>query len=193
MIFGIIGDCGCGKTLLMTMMLHGKSQKKSAIFANYGLTFPFTKLTDDFFKDYSALPIFDCAVGMDEISVYYSSRGAMCKRNKHMSKFIVQTRKRNVNLYYTAQQASLVDVRIRNNTDYYIYPKMFIRDKKGKILNKSPTYRYKEDSGHELFIIVETVKKADGPAKAVRRVLRHVERQIEMYDTYQIIDFTEED
>ena len=194
MIYGIVGDCGSGKTLLMTILARIKQQKGQEIYSNYKLNFPFKKLTSKFFNNYKDFPIIKAVVLFDELSLFYSSRRSMSKHNQKLKPFILQTRKRSLELYYTAQQLLLVDVNIRDNTDGIYYPSMIVRRKiKGKyfIFHKTETYEYKKRD--DLYLIYHYYKCADGGLKLMYGKRIKVNKFFDLYDTNEIIDFEEEE
>ena len=60
------------------------------------------------------------AIGIDEFHIFCDSRIAASKRNRLISYFALQTRKRNVSLYFTTQFLDQVDKRLRRLVDYRI-------------------------------------------------------------------------
>lgn len=134
MIIGIIGKRGSGKTLTMAKEIAELVRKGRTVYTNFHISKePFTKkqqeriklVSDDFFKNYKDMKLYNCGVFLDEIYVYIDSRTSMSKRNKIMSYFFNQTRKRDVDLYYTTQFLHQVDRRLRSNTEMFIFPKLF--------------------------------------------------------------------
>lgn len=118
MIVGIQGGLGSGKTVLMTRYLIKDYQLDRNIYANYGLNI----------IDYSTLKIRDLldnkvnlqnvSVGIDEFTVFADCRRSMS--NTIITYFILQTRKRNVCLYYTTQDFSMMDKRILRHTNLFV-------------------------------------------------------------------------
>lgn len=135
MIVAFIGGIGSGKTLSMTKRLYEDHQEGNSIISNYLLKFgkkaDIKYLDKEFFDDYSKseLNLNRCSVAIDEAHVFVDSRRAMSTRNKLFTKFITQSRKRSVNLYYTTQESTIetfrfsgqVDLRLRKLTDYMIF------------------------------------------------------------------------
>lgn len=120
MITGIVGPFGSGKTLLMANRLFRRYLQGMAIYTNFATNFPAKPLQAiDLVKMSQNLN--DCGMGIDEIHVLIDSRNSMTEANKLISYFILQTRKRNVYLFYTTQDEMQVEKRLRRNTDYWVY------------------------------------------------------------------------
>lgn len=177
MIIGIIGGMGTGKTLTMTYYLYKDYLNKRKIFANYMLNFKFEKLNKTFFQNYaeSKFNLIKSSIGLDELHVFLDSRSAMAKKNKMMTKFITQSRKRDVDLYYTTQDISFetfhrsgqVDLRLRKLTD------MLILCNYKKIKNKH--------------YVINTILFN---GRRTKKVINATEI-LSKYNTYEIIDFNE--
>jgi len=119
MIVGIDGGLGAGKTALMTSFLHEDMRKGFDVRANYGLNFkhkPFNVL--ELLENKPNLK--DISIGIDEITVFMDCRRSTSKMNTLISYFILQSRKRNVTLYYTTQDFNMVDLRLVNHTHIQI-------------------------------------------------------------------------
>lgn len=169
MIIAITGSMGSGKTLLTTALAYQYYNQGSVIYANYGLKFPYKplKMEDisncDF--DYSnALLIFD------EIHLFMDSRTSASKKNRIISYFITQSRKRNIVLIYTTQQSHQIDKRLRSNTDYFI-----------SCENLSP-----KNSKEDVFI-KWTLNDMDQHRKTF---VFKADPFFNLYDTHQMIDFS---
>jgi hypothetical protein len=124
MIIGIEGGLGSGKTLLMTRYLVKDFKKGIPINANYGLKkIKYEPL--DVMKilelDKDKVNLDDLSLAIDEITVFMDCRTSMRKMNRFISYFILQTRKRNVTLYYTTQDFDMVDLRLINHTDIRVF------------------------------------------------------------------------
>jgi Zonular occludens toxin (Zot) len=106
----------------MTGRTYNRYRRGFSVMSNYGLKFPHDKL-DAKRLVHMGTDLQNCVMALDEIHVLIDSRSSMSERNKMLSYFILQTRKRNVVLFYTTQDRSQVDVRLRRNTDYFVYCK----------------------------------------------------------------------
>lgn len=157
MIVGIIGGIGSGKTLTMTKLLFDDYKKGYDIFTNFGIKFEqfdkelekhgvVNKLDNEFFENYakSKFNIINSTVAIDEAHVFIDSRRAASPRNKVFSKFITQSRKRSVDLYYTTQDKSTfhfetsgqVDLRLRKLTDYIVFCSLYSINGKVFVVNE---------------------------------------------------------
>jgi len=128
MIIGIEGGLGSGKTLYMTKCLSDDSKNGYYVKANYGLNFEHDKL--DVLELMESSPeLQDVAIGLDEITVFMDCRKSVSKMNRLISYFILQTRKRNVSLYYTTQDFNMVDLRLINHTHIQVIcEKLYMSD-----------------------------------------------------------------
>ena len=149
MIVGIIGKRGCGKTLTMAKTVDEMLKKGKTVYTNFNIDKKAINkryhkqlflLDNDFFKNYKDFKLYNCALFIDEIYVYIDSRTSGSKRNRLWSYFINQTRKRDVDLYYTTQFFRQVELRLRENTEYFIYPQVIKQDKRILIANKIYSY-----------------------------------------------------
>lgn len=126
-IYAVIGGIGSGKTLTATYLCYKGCLNGRKIYTNIGFRFKSEKLSKSFFTNYSesGKQINDCIVFLDEAYIYLDSRMGMTEMNKTLSYFILQTRKKNVTLIITTQHIGQVDLRLRNNLDGIIYPKLY--------------------------------------------------------------------
>lgn len=134
MIIGIEGGIGTGKTVLMTRYLKQDEKKGHNIYSNYKLkNMKFTlidmsKILDMHDNEFN---LTNCSLGIDEITVFADCRKSGSKLNRLISYFILQSRKRNVDIYFTTQNLNLIDFRLLDYMDFQIYcQKVF--DKSGK-------------------------------------------------------------
>ncbi len=133
MIVGIIGKRGCGKTITMAKTVDDMLKKGKTIYTNFHINKKaidkkyhnkINLLDAEFFKNYKDFKLYNCALFLDEIYVYIDARSSMSKRNRLWSYFINQTRKRDVDLYFTTQFFRQVELRLRENTEYFIFPQV---------------------------------------------------------------------
>lgn len=121
-ITGFVGDMGSGKTLYMTIKGYEKARKGHKVLTNYGVMYDHQKLNaarlEEMGKDLQ-----DCVILGDEFHIVVDSRNSMKGRNKIISYFILQTRKRGVHLMFTTQDAGQVDLRLRRMVDYWVHCK----------------------------------------------------------------------
>lgn len=120
-IVAIEGGLGSGKTLLMTRYLVKDQASGRKVFANYGLRGIEHEKLDMVKLVRNELDLQNASVGVDEFTLYADSRSSM--GNKLISYFVLQTRKRNVCLYFTTQNLNMIDRRVREHTQIFIYCK----------------------------------------------------------------------
>lgn len=121
MLIGICGSLGSGKTLYMTRCLYKEWLKNDEreIATNYKLNgiphrYIYAKELFDMKKTLS-----DMILGIDEMHIFLDCRSS--GKNKEMTHFILQTRHLGMNLYFTTQDISQVDVRLRRMLDILVY------------------------------------------------------------------------
>jgi hypothetical protein len=121
---------GNGKTLSMTyyLLMDYIKQNKNC-FSNHYISFP--KRKNQIAKQANSEEIFNiifddeldnCSVGLDELPIYMNSLDNDRDKIKFATKFIYQSRKKRINIYYTAQRQMDVHIRIRQQTDMTIIP-----------------------------------------------------------------------
>jgi hypothetical protein len=123
MLIGICGPIGSGKTLFMTRCLYKEKLQRpeTEIVTNY-------KLVNIPFRYINANDLFDIKnqikntnIGIDEFHIFLDSRSFMKSSNQQITHFILQTRHLGVNLYFTTQDISQVDIRLRKQLDFLAY------------------------------------------------------------------------
>jgi len=116
MIIGLVGNVGGGKSLLETIFLVDDYLAGRKIIANYQINFEHTPFSLD-----KMLVMNHCSLALDEIHVgLMDSRTPASKVNRLMSYIITQSRKRDCDIYYTAQINGLADLRMRYLANYRI-------------------------------------------------------------------------
>ncbi len=182
MIVGIIGKRGCGKTITMAKTVMDMLEKGKTIYTNFHLNkkaipkkyhSKIHLLDAEFFKNYKNFKLYNCALFLDEIYIYIDSRSSMSKRNRLWSYFINQTRKRGVDLYFTTQFFRQVELRLRENTEIFIFPQIVKHENKIIIINKIYSYG-------------DNLKRI-----GIERFIGN--DYYDVYDTDEIISFDEED
>lgn len=119
MITGVFGGVGDGKTILNTVMTLDIAHTRDdyEIYANYTIHNPKVKritpleMLDINPEENRAL------INLDEAYAWLESRMSLSSLNKIMSWIVFQHRKRNMDILYTAQLTSSVDIRLRGLTD----------------------------------------------------------------------------
>lgn len=122
MIIGIEGAIGSGKTIQMVRLLKKDSEAGNDTLTNFKTTFskPLNVL-DILEKNKTHENINNVSVGIDEITVFMDCRRSSSKMNLLLSYFVLQTRKKNVQLYYTTQDLNMIDIRLFKHTDVVVF------------------------------------------------------------------------
>lgn len=116
MICSISGAMNSGKTLYMTYLLFKAYLRGKTILSNYDLNFPHFKMNKDFLikmsqeKDYV---LENTCIGLDELWLWLDSRKS--QENAVMTYFFLQSSKDDIEIYFTAQENTQTDIRLRHN------------------------------------------------------------------------------
>jgi hypothetical protein len=118
-IVGIFGLQGTGKTMLMTYFGKRDYDSGKKIYSNYHLK------NIDYDPIDSLHSINNMRNGVflaDELWLWLFSRISQSRINKELMKLVMLNRKRDLDIYYTAQLSRSVDVMLREVTQFFIYP-----------------------------------------------------------------------
>jgi hypothetical protein len=119
MLVGIIGSLGSGKTTTLIYIACRKSKHGIPIYANFHLRGIHYKYVE------SPSTLRDISRGVflgDELWIWADCRLSLTELNRFIGDIAIMSRKRGLDIYYTAQMRGLLDIRIRGVTDVYIYP-----------------------------------------------------------------------
>jgi hypothetical protein len=116
LVVGFKGLKGSGKTLAMTLFIYMEYLRGKKVYTNYEVSFPHELIDVQKLVELD-IELQNSVIAIDELHMICDSRRSSKKQNILMSYFILQSRHRSVNFYYTTQFDRQVDVRIRENTD----------------------------------------------------------------------------
>ena len=134
LVIGIKGIKGSGKTLLLTWLLYKDYVLGKKIYTNFEVFFPHEII--DIQKMVTLnVDLQNAVIGIDELHMICDSRRSGKKQNILMTYFVLQSRHRSVNFYYTTQHDGQVDKRIRENTDMNMICENLYIDSDGDGLN----------------------------------------------------------
>lgn len=134
MIYGFVGTYddlynkglrGNGKTLTVTNYLYEDYLEGRLIYTNYYTSFSNVMDTQKiveliFNSDINKFQ--NVSIGIDEIQLILNSIGTKGKALKFIMNLIAQSRKRNVDIYYTTQRFLDIHKRLRTQTDMIFEP-----------------------------------------------------------------------
>lgn len=170
MIIGFIGSMGSGKTLTMVKYAFTYHKSGYKVYSNIKLRFPY--------DEYSLQGLLDLTENnkdlkksvllLDEAHIFIDSRNSVSKKNKIISYFLLQTRKKGCHLFYTTQRFHQIDKRLRDNTD---------------ILIKCYTKTTKKGEKYTLNII-NTFKD---DCLVTKKYLYESKKYYKLYDTYEVV------
>lgn len=123
LIVGIFGELGCGKTLLLSLLGKYFYDLGYRIYANYHFALAHELITD--LNQLKNIDIkYNSVFLFDELYVSADARQHGTEQNIELSKWILQSRKKKVSLFYTAQYIRLVEQRIRMITQILLKPEI---------------------------------------------------------------------
>lgn len=119
MIVSLEGVQGCGKTTLGTILCYEEHREAGRrVISNQHLNFPFDKFSLEWFLEHVAdHELEHCVLFLDEMYQIADSRSSQSKLNKLFTYFVVQTRKRDVDLYIATHHLDHIDLRLRRAVD----------------------------------------------------------------------------
>lgn len=122
MLIAITGAIGSGKTLYMTRCLYREKMKNYdvRIITNYNVNFEHETIDAKELFDLKTT-LKNSKLGIDEMHIFMDCRDSLKMTNKKMTHFILQTRHLGVDLYFTTQDISQVDIRLRRMIDYLVH------------------------------------------------------------------------
>ena len=122
MILGYVGNIGSGKTLSMVKKAYEQYKRGKTIYSNFVLNFPYIPLTLDKLLSMKEKnhDLTNAVVLLDEAHIYLDSRRSASKVNVILSYFVLQSRKKSCDIYFTTQFIGQVDKRLRDPSHAYI-------------------------------------------------------------------------
>ena len=137
MLIGIEGGLGSGKSAIMVKYLNvDKHKYNKHIMCNIGLEGMEYEPIDVYkLLEYEEgnTSLYDITLGIDELTVFADCRTSMSKRNRVLSYLVLQSRKRNVDVYYTTQDLQMIDFRIVDHTPITVHAEKLFNKKNEEI------------------------------------------------------------
>ena len=171
MLYGYFGIVGSGKTLGAVIQAYQAFRQGRTVYSTMPLNFEHVPVRD--VEDF--VPCREGFLLADELWIVADSRLSMSARNKLLSLILLRSRKLDLDIAYTEQHYTQVDVRVRANTHFFVSSQVFpmfssLRDARA----------YREAGGE--FTLDQTVWDGDGELVCRRRI-SHVEQFFNLYDT----------
>lgn len=178
MIIGIEGFLGDGKTVYMARCLKKDFQHGRKIYANFKLnTIEYEKLNiNDFLCSEDSAKFHNCTIGIDEITLFMDCRRSSRKENIAISTLLRQSRKRDLDIYYTCQNLDETDLRlVRYTSIFVIAQRLFAKYNDGKM---------REMEHYRNYTIIDARKRKDN----ITRFNLDISKYYDDYDTNEIIE-----
>ena len=128
MIHLVIGKQGSGKTLFLVKKAYEYYKAGFTIYSNVHLNFPYKKLN---YKDIINCKLDNGVVILDEVHLLLPARNSMSTRNREIcDSFLSMVRKKKLIIYGTTQTERKVDIRFREEKDFFYMCRKFAFVKK---------------------------------------------------------------
>jgi hypothetical protein len=121
MLMGVFGNLGSGKTMLLTVFaLRLVERGDYEVYANYTIRHPkIRKITPLELININPLEKRALLI-LDEVYAWLDSRVSTSTLNRYLSWIILQSRKRNMDIIYSAQLLRLPDIRLKELSDIIV-------------------------------------------------------------------------
>jgi len=181
MIHLILGRQGGGKTILAVAKAYEKYLEGKTIYSNVALNFPYQQIK---YKDIVNCKLNNGIVLLDEIHLLLPARNSMSKTSREICDgFLSMVRKKNLEIYGTTQTERKVDVRFREETDYYYKVKKFVFNARTK---KWIEVLHNQDFSKDIPVIIQAeVLETFNDNTACISIIAN--KYYTMFDTLQII------
>lgn len=177
MLIGIIGNIGSGKTILAVRYAKKDNENGKNIISNIKLVgIPYKSFSIEDFLDnkYNEL-LTNATVILDELTMYMDCRLGSSKQNLLMGYLVLQSRKRDIDIYATMQSLDLVDFkRFVKYLNIIIFCKKMYIEQNNKI---------KELETHREYTILEMDKQRDNTTQFTMDIRPY----FKYYDTNEIV------
>lgn len=133
-----VGLTGSGKTLSMVRYLYEDYLKGYKIYSNIPLSFSHTLIDSKTLQGWSTndTQLKNASIGLDEGYLLFDSRRSGSKKSLKMTYFLLQSRKKQVNVLVTAQTFGSVDKRLRQNLHLMIECQFVLKGNAGIVINE---------------------------------------------------------
>lgn len=188
MIIGFEGGLGSGKTVGMVRYIKQDYDDGVPIMSNmplYDIEYQPLIMENLLNDEKGDCELYDVTICIDEITVYADCRLSTTKGNRIFSYFVLQTRKKNVDLYYTTQDFDMVDLRLYNHTHIQVICEMIFPDEEPDLAVK-----YGIDKKHgcikdvRRYCIIDIRNRAK---PKINRIIVRISDYYDMYDTDKTI------
>lgn len=205
MLIGFIGGRGSGKTLSLIKYVLARYRSGFDIYTNIAIRFPkekgcgkvYSLNFNEFIKRFKCknYQMKNCVIVLDELHVFIDSRRSNSPRNILFNKFVTQSRKRSVDVYYTTQDTNIqsfllcgqVDLRTRKWTDEIIFSETVTKFSNGKMIKNCQDMI--DPDKDKMYVVNKTYNKS-GVCLNKQAYLGN--QFFEYYDSDEIVDMFED-
>lgn len=149
MIFSVQGLPGAGKTSFLTAFLYILHKRGYKIYSNYHLKFDYTSIYE--IESFLDIPFGKSIVAGDELWRELDARNSNSIVNRLLSDEVMQLRKRECHFIDTKQINRLMDVRVREITNYKIEPEIVLWYEEKPVLSKVKITNVRTNKSHNTY------------------------------------------
>lgn len=189
MIYLVLGLQNSGKTLFCVNECFKEQRKGKIIFSNIHLNFRHHYLNKNELLEFAQKEAPENSVFLlDEFCILFDSARALSKANLLISYFLIQTSKKDITIYITAQTIGQVFKRIRENAHFLVEcQRVYIMDKK---IYEIVTENRLIDTNN-LYIKAKIMKRDFYNFKRYKIMFINVEKAINLYNTRERVFYSE--
>jgi hypothetical protein len=177
MIIGIEGFLGDGKTIFMVRCALRDFKKGRKIYANFklkGIEYQFLNISD-FLNTENSEKYKNASLFIDEITLFMDCRRSSRKENISLSTLLRQSRKRDLDIYYTCQNLDETDLRLIRYTSIFIIAQRCFTIKDNK---------YVELENYRQYTVIDNRRRKEN----LTRLNMDITPYYKYYDTDEIIE-----
>lgn len=140
-VVAVTGAARGGKTTVVTWLGIRHHIAGLDVYSSFWVGFPYVPINLDELAEWQDRQeqLIDLALLVDEIHLWADSRHSMSVKNRVMSYFAYQAKKRNVEFIFSTHRTRLVDWRIIDNVDVLIECEMVVKDDRGRLAEYTKT------------------------------------------------------
>lgn len=195
MIVIFVGSQGSGKTISITKFLLQDYAKGKNIMTNFGLKgVKYKTITKKMLQEYAQNQdqINNTSIGLTELHTIIDSRSS--GKNKFITWFFLQLRKRGVTLYGDTQHFGQIDKRVREETDLFIECRTYLRNPETNKFNPTFKKEFNKEEFKQLYIKNKCYIKyiSDGiPVYKIKSYYFKADQISPYFNTREVVDINQ--
>jgi len=192
LIIIFVGAQGSGKTISLVKFLLDDYKNGKNIMTNFSMVdIEYEMITKKMLLEYSSNQeqINNTSMGITELHTLIDSRAS--NKNKFLTWFFLQTRKRGVTLYGDTQHFGQIDKRVRDETDLFIECQTYLKDPNNYKLKATFKKDFNDEEFSRLYIKNKCYIKYIISGVVVHKIKSYYFRAKDIskyYNTNEVID-----